>query len=75
MVWRSMTQRARGRNMAAATLLISSKNYSSWSLRGFLLCHLARLPFDEKAVVHDDPDNLVILPSFCCGHRQSECHV
>ena len=47
--------------MAAATLLISSKNYSSWSLRGFLLCHLARLPFEEKAVVHDDPDNLAEL--------------
>ncbi|HVC60777.1 MAG TPA: glutathione S-transferase [Acetobacteraceae bacterium] len=47
--------------MAAATLLISSKNYSSWSLRGFLLCHLARLPIDEKAVAHDDPDNLAEL--------------
>jgi glutathione S-transferase len=52
-----MAQRVRGRNMAAATLLISSKNYSSWSLRGFLLCHLARLPFEEKAVAIDDPDN------------------
>src|SRR3954470_15793222 len=29
------------RNMA--TLLISSRNYSSWSLRGFLLARLARL--------------------------------
>jgi glutathione S-transferase len=61
MLRRSMAQRVRGRNMAAATLLISSKNYSSWSLRGFLLCHLARLPFEEKAVVHDDPDNLAEL--------------
>ena len=43
--------------MAAATLLISSKNYSSWSLRGFLLCRLARLEFDEKQVAMDDPDN------------------
>lgn len=41
----------------AATLLISSKNYSSWSLRGFLLCHLARLEFEEKTVDFDDPDN------------------
>jgi len=41
----------------AATLLISSKNYSSWSLRGFLLCHLARLEFEEKSVDFDDPDN------------------
>ena len=41
----------------AATLLISSKNYSSWSLRGFLLCHLARLEFEEKPVDFDDPAN------------------
>ena len=61
MLRRSMTQRVRGRNMASATLLISSKNYSSWSLRGFLLCHLARLEFEEKAVVHDDPQNLAEL--------------
>jgi glutathione S-transferase len=47
--------------MAGATLLISSKNYSSWSLRGFLLCHLAQLAFEEKAVIHDDPDNLAEL--------------
>jgi glutathione S-transferase len=61
MLRRSMTQREKGRNMAMATLLISSKNYSSWSLRGFLLCHLARLEFEEKAVVHDDPENLAEL--------------
>jgi glutathione S-transferase len=47
--------------MPVATLLISSKNYSSWSLRGFLLCHLAGLPFEEKAVAHDDPDYLAEL--------------
>jgi glutathione S-transferase len=57
MLRRSMAQRVRGSNMAVATLLISSKNYSSWSLRGFLLCHLARLDFEEKAVAMDDPDN------------------
>lgn len=38
-----------------ATLLISSKNYSSWSLRGHLLCRLARLDFEEKMVSPDDP--------------------
>ena len=40
------------RNMA--TLLISSRNYSSWSLRGFLLARLARLEFEEKLVASDD---------------------
>ena len=41
------------RNMA--TLLISSRNYSSWSLRGFLLARLARLDFEERVVASDDP--------------------
>jgi len=40
----------------AATLLISSKNYSSWSLRGFLLCRLADIPIEEHAVSPDDPN-------------------
>ena len=43
--------------MARATLLISSKNYSSWSLRGFLLARLAGLDFEEKVVDPDDPVN------------------
>lgn len=37
-------------------LTISSKNYSSWSLRGWLLTKLAGLPFEEKTVSPDDPD-------------------
>ncbi len=41
--------------MAGATLLISSKNYSSWSLRGFLLARLARLQFEERVVSPGDP--------------------
>jgi glutathione S-transferase len=61
MLRRSMAQWMGRRNMSEATLLISSKNYSSWSLRGFLLCHLARLAFEEKPVAHDDPENLAEL--------------
>ncbi|MDE2007540.1 MAG: glutathione S-transferase [Rhodospirillales bacterium] len=41
--------------MEEATLLISSRNYSSWSLRGFLLARLARLAFHCRAVDPDDP--------------------
>lgn len=41
--------------MAQAVLAISSKNYSSWSLRGWLLCRLARLEFDEEIRPSDDP--------------------
>lgn len=36
--------------MDRATLTISSKNYSSWSLRGWLLCRMAGLDFDEKPI-------------------------
>jgi len=40
--------------MTEATLLISSKNYSSWSLRGFLLTKLSGLKFREEHVAVDD---------------------
>jgi glutathione S-transferase len=53
--------------MAGATLTISSKNYSSWSLRGWLLCRMAGLKFTEKPVDIDDPDHrqelLLLSPS------------
>lgn len=39
--------------MANATLTISSKNYSSWSLRGWLLCRMAGLDFEEASVAAD----------------------
>ncbi|QCI65926.1 glutathione S-transferase family protein [Phreatobacter stygius] len=54
--------------MAKAELTISSKNYSSWSLRGWLLCRLAGLDFDEVPVSMDDPgmraELLLLSPSF-----------
>ncbi|MCK0206861.1 glutathione S-transferase [Starkeya koreensis] len=40
---------------AEAVLTLSSKNYSSWSLRGFLLCRLAGLDIEEARVSADDP--------------------
>ena len=40
--------------MADATLVISSKNYSSWSLRGWLLLRLSGLPFAEQMAAADD---------------------
>lgn len=42
--------------MAKSTLTISSKNYSSWSLRGWLLCKMSGLDFDEVPVDIDHPD-------------------
>jgi glutathione S-transferase len=41
--------------MAKATLTISSKNYSSWSLRGWLLTKFSGLEFEEIVTAPDDP--------------------
>jgi len=53
--------------VARATLTLSSKNYSSWSLRGWLLCRFAGLAFDEVMVSPDDVDArrelLLLAPS------------
>jgi glutathione S-transferase len=50
------------------TLTIASKNYGSWSLRGWLLCKFAGLPFDEVTVASDDASTraelLLLSPSF-----------
>lgn len=42
-------------DMERARLLISSRNYSSWSLRGFLIARLAGLDFEVERVDLDDP--------------------
>jgi glutathione S-transferase len=42
--------------MPEATLTISSRNYSSWSLRGWLLAKFAKLEFEEVIVPPDDAD-------------------
>lgn len=53
--------------MPTAQLTLSSKTYSSWSLRGWLLCKLAGLEVEEKKVALDDPNNraelLLLSPS------------
>ncbi len=59
-----------------ATLTLSSKNYSSWSLRGWLLARFAGLDFDEVMVSPDDADArkelLLLAPSIrvpCLTHE------
>jgi glutathione S-transferase len=53
--------------VATATLVISSKNYSSWSLRGWLMTRMSGLEFEERGVPIDDPTNraelLLLSPS------------
>jgi glutathione S-transferase len=61
--------------MARAILTIASKNYGAWSLRGWLLCKLAGLDFEEKQAATEDPsiraELLLLSPSFlvpCLEH-------
>jgi glutathione S-transferase len=63
--------------MSGAVLTISSKNYSSWSLRGWLLCRMAGLDFREEILSADDPSTraelLLLSPSFlvpCLTHNR-----
>jgi glutathione S-transferase len=58
-----------------ASLTLSSKNYSSWSLRGWLLARLAGLEFDEVMISPDDAEArrelLLLAPSIrvpCLTH-------
>jgi glutathione S-transferase len=62
--------------MSKAILTISSRNYSSWSLRGWLLCRMAGLEFEERRMPTDDPSTraelLLLSPSFlvpCLTHE------
>ncbi len=72
--------RKRASRAAAAeqttTLTISSKNYSSWSLRGWLMTKFAGLEFSEVMVSPDDADArkelLLLAPSIrvpCLTHE------
>jgi glutathione S-transferase len=61
--------------MEKTTLTISSKNYSSWSMRGWLLAKLAGLEFEEIMISPDEPamraEILLLAPSIlvpCLTH-------
>lgn len=62
--------------MGDATLTINSRNYGSWSLRGWLLCRMAGLDFTVEMTASDDPGSraelLLLSPSFlvpCLTHE------
>ena len=60
------------RPMATAALTIASKNYGSWSLRGWLLCKLAGLDFEEQSVASDDPSTRAELLLLRGDHELNE---
>src|SRR5471030_3136263 len=58
------------------TITLSSKNYSSWSLRGWLLARFSGIEFEEVLISPDDPDAraeiLLLSPSIlvpCLTHE------
>ncbi|THD46427.1 MAG: glutathione S-transferase family protein [Bradyrhizobium sp.] len=62
--------------MSRTTLSLSSKNYSSWSLRGWLMARFAGLDFDEVIVEANNADAraeiLLLSPSIlvpCLTHK------
>jgi glutathione S-transferase len=62
--------------MPRTTLTLSSKNYSSWSLRGWLMARFAGLEFAEVMLAPDDADAraemLLLAPSMlvpCLRHQ------
>lgn len=68
--------RAKAEPSSRATLTLSSKNYSSWSLRGWLLARFAGIEFDEVIVPPDDAaarrELLLLAPSIlvpCLTHE------
>ena len=70
------TPAVRATSQPTATLSLSSKNYSSWSLRGWLLARFAGLEFQEVMVSPDDADArkelLLLAPSIrvpCLTHE------
>lgn len=60
--------------MARAVLTINSKNYGTWSMRGWLLCKLAGIDFVTEVVPADDPSSraelLLMSPSFLVPRLQ-----
>jgi glutathione S-transferase len=64
--------------MAKTTLTLSSKNYSSWSLRGWLMVKLSGVLFEETPVATDNVDAraelLLLSPSIlvpCLNHGEA----
>jgi glutathione S-transferase len=61
--------------MSTTTLTLSSKNYSSWSMRGWLMLKMSGLPFEEVMVETDSEharaELLLLSPSIlvpCLNH-------
>lgn len=52
-----------------ATLIIGNKNYSSWSLRAWLLLREAGIDFEEHRIALDEPDTQAHIAEFTDAGR------
>ena len=59
--------------MTRPVLTISSKNYSSWSLRGWLLCQLAGLEIEEQVLSIDD--HFLSMALYLASHYREKISV
>src|SRR5580692_12599205 len=55
--------------MAALTLVLGNKNYSSWSLRPWLVLKHVGVPFEEKVVPLDQPETAAEIARFSPSGR------
>jgi glutathione S-transferase len=55
--------------MTDFTLVIGNKNYSSWSLRGWLMVKAAGIDFEEQVVPLDRPETLVTIKRYSPSGR------
>jgi glutathione S-transferase len=55
--------------MSELTLVIGNKNYSSWSLRPWLLLKVAGIPFREVKVLFDQPDTASTIARYSPSGR------
>ena len=55
--------------MADFTLVIGNKNYSTWSLRGWLMVKAAGIDFEEQVVPLDRPETLATIKRYSPSGR------
>jgi glutathione S-transferase len=55
--------------MAKPVLVIGNKNYSSWSLRPYMMLAVAGIPFDEKLIRFGEPDFSIAVRKISAAAR------
>ena len=64
-----MSVRGPPQHTMSAVLVIGNKNYSSWSLRAWLLLREAGIAFEERRIALDQPDTKAALHAVSSAGR------